>query len=113
MKAQSTIQNLDDEKYFHLLERLFEANVSAASGILYLSEKDLTRMPETFKKNVLAIAKSKGGLVEISAEPQKIESGFILAYGDIEENCTIKSLFMANTDRLKDIANEKLFGALD
>lgn len=112
-KAQSTIRNLDDENYFQLLEKLFEANVSAGKGMIYFGSKDLARMPETFKNNIMSIAERKGGSVEISSEPKNIEDGFILAYGEIEENCTIKALFMANTGRLKDIANKTLFGALD
>lgn len=113
MKAQSTIQNLDDESYFDLLEKLFETNVSTGNGIIFFSGKDLARMPESFKKNIQLIAKNKGGNIEISAESRDIEDGFILVYGEIEENCTIKALFMANADKLKDIANKTLFGALN
>lgn len=112
-QAQNVIQNLDNEKYFTLLEKIFEANAGSGSGIIFFNEKDLLKMPETFKSKIRSIAQNKGGLVEISPQAKNIEDGFILAYGEVEENCTIKALFMTDIDKLKDIANKTLFGELN
>mgnify|MGYP000596436222 CR=1 FL=1 len=46
----------------------------------------------------------------IDKEPANIKDGFVLVYGEIEENCTLKALFDSNIDRIKDIANKQLFG---
>ena len=61
-----------------------------------LSENDIKRMPDTFNSFVsenypeLKIVKSK-----------KIDAGFVIKYGDIEENCTIDALIEENIDRSK------------
>lgn len=108
-KALDKIKNLSDEEYFKLLENILKANVQKAAGSMSLCEKDLNRIPESFKNNINKIAEEAGGKLEISKEPAPIKDGFILVYGDIEENCTLKALFDANMDRLKDIANRELF----
>lgn len=108
-KALSKVRNHPDEDYFNLLESILKANVQKADGIMKLSEKDLKRIPKNFESSVKEIAESKGGKLEISKEPARINDGFILVYGDIEENCTLKALFDVNRDKLKDIANRELF----
>jgi len=55
------------------------------------------------------VAENQGELV-IDKEPANIKDGFVLVYGEIEENCTLKALFDSNIDRIKDIANKQLFG---
>lgn len=112
-KAERKIDALSDAEYFKLLEKIFEANANSGDGIIFLNEKDFGRMPKNFSEKIKSIAKDKGGSVEISRESKNIANGFILAYGEIEENCTMKALFLANIDQLKDIANRTLFGALN
>lgn len=107
--AQERLTNLPVSEYFDFLIKLFEKNVQPQNGIMYFSEKDMNRMPESFKTKIENIADEKGGQITISSDRAGVESGFILAYGEIEENCQIKALFDANTDRLKDIANRQLF----
>lgn len=109
-KAQEKLINLPDAEYFDFLIKLFEKNVQAQNGIMFISEKDIDRMPSDFKEKVKNIAKENGGQITISSERANINNGFVLAYGEIEENCQIKALFDADIDRLKDIANQQLFG---
>lgn len=110
VKAEQTIKNFPVGEYFGFLEKLLEKNIQSGHGIMYLGKKDLERMPENFEEKVQAIAKKKNGTIELCREPKNITDGFILAYGEIEENCTIKSLFHTNLDRMKDIAGKELFG---
>ena len=109
-KAQEKLINLPDAEYFDFLIKLFEKNVQAQNGIMFISEKDIDRMPSDFKEKVKNISKENGGQITISSERANINNGFVLAYGEIEENCQIKALFDADIDRLKDIANQQLFG---
>ena len=44
--------------------------------------------------------------------PDGMDGGFILIYGGIEENCTIKALFDAKRDELSDKVNRQLFTAV-
>lgn len=77
---------------------------------MYMSERDINRMPADFKEKIKKTAEQMGGQMTISSDRESVNNGFILAYGDIEENCQIKALFDADIDRLKDIANQQLFG---
>ena len=54
-------------------------------------------------------AKEKGGSLTLGKEPGKIEDGFLLVYGGVEENCTLKALMDAKKDSLQDKVNEILF----
>ena len=38
-----------------------------------------------------------------------IDAGFVIKYGDIEENCTIDALIEENIDSIKEKAYMKLF----
>ena len=38
-----------------------------------------------------------------------IDNGFILAYGGIEENCTIRAMFHTKQDELSDVVQKILF----
>lgn len=109
-KAKDEICNLETQEYFKFLEKLFQANAEGGVGKIFFSQKDLDRMPVGFEDKLKKIAENKGGSLEISRQAKAINDGFVLAYGDIEENCTIQALFDSDIDRLKDIANKELFG---
>ena len=110
IKAQEKLENLPDAEYFAFLIKLFEKNVQSQKGIMYMSERDINRMPADFKEKIKKTAEQMGGQMTISSDRESVNNGFILAYGDIEENCQIKALFDADIDRLKDIVNQQLFG---
>ena len=58
-------------------------------------------------------AKKKGGSLELTETvPDGMDGGFILTYGGIEENCTIKALFDARREELSDKVNRQLFTAV-
>ena len=104
------IENLDTTEYFDFLEKLFNKNVQSDTGVMYISTRDKTRMPGDFVKKIEKRAKEKNGSITIEDSRDNVENGFVLVYGDIEENCQIKALFNGQLDRLKDIANRELFG---
>ncbi len=45
----------------------------------------------------------------LKKEPKAIPDGFVLVYGGVEENCTLKALFDVKKDQLQDKVNEILF----
>lgn len=108
--AYEKILNLDDEKYFELLEKMLEKHAAAREGRICFSEKDLNRIPEGFSGKIRTIAALRGGSLTISREPVDIDGGFVLVYGGIEENCTIKAVFESKKDELSDQINRLLFG---
>lgn len=109
-KARESIAGLNDEEYFNILEKLLRKNVQQGNGKICFSKKDLDRIPNGFEDRVKEIVAENQGELVIDKEPANIKDGFVLVYGEIEENCTLKALFDSNIDRIKDIANKQLFG---
>lgn len=109
-KARESIAGLNDEEYFNVLEKLLRKNVQQGNGKICFSKKDLDRIPNGFEDRVKEIVAENQGELVIDKEPANIKDGFVLVYGEIEENCTLKALFDSNIDRIKDIANKQLFG---
>ena len=103
-KSVAKLKSLDVKEYFNFLQTLISKYAQNKNGELMLSENDIKRMPDTFNSFVsenypeLKIVKSK-----------KIDAGFVIKYGDIEENCTIDALIEENIDSIKEKAYMKLF----
>ena len=96
-------------EYFAMLLKLAEKYVLPQEGTIYFSKADLARMPESFESDVKKLAEAKGGKLDISGEGRNIENGFVLAYGGIEENCTLKAIFDAKRDEFADKIHHILF----
>ncbi len=108
-EAYVMLKQEDTESYFRTMEKILKTYVLAEPGEIYFSARDLARMPADFEKRIRAAAEEKGGSLVLSREPKAIEDGFILVYGGIEENCTLKALVDAKKDELQDKVNEILF----
>ena len=102
------IGTFDDEQYFDLLLRLCIRNAEKGEGVLYLNARDLAYMPQDFEQSINA-AIYETGAVQVSREPKDIENGFVLVYGDIEVNCTLRAVFDERMDALKDLLHPLLF----
>ena len=109
-KAYETVMNLGVNEYFDMLEKLLENYVLAEAGEICFSKKDLERMPEGFSGKIKTIAAKKGGSLTLSDEARDIDGGFLLIYGGIEENCTIRTVFDSKNEELSDKVNRLLFG---
>lgn len=107
-KAYEKIVGMDTTEYFKLMEKLVAANIQPKAGELRMNQQDLATMPDSFKAYVDSLSDGERSLT-ISSEPIDIENGFILVYGQIEENCTLKALFEAKRESLRDLANKVLF----
>ena len=108
-KALESIEKAPAEEYFDMLLKLIEKSSGKGNGELYMSQADINRLPAGFEASAAKIAAAKGGTLKIAGASQDIKSGFILKYGQIEENCTFKALFEENHDKLQDIVNSILW----
>ena len=99
----------DAKGYFLTMEKILKTYALAEDGEIYFSKEDLARMPAGFEKKIEAAAKEKGGSLVLKKEPKAIADGFVLVYGGIEENCTLRALFDAKRDQLQDQVNAILF----
>lgn len=103
--AHAELLALPDADYEALLLRLAEQQIGAAQGEMHLCEKDLARLSGAFEEK---LAKAAPGAV-LNRTPVKIDGGFILVSGSIEQNCSFASMFAAAHDRLADLAFAGLF----
>ena len=108
-EAYDSLKKEDDKGYFLMMEKILKTYALAEEGEIYFSDKDLARMPADFEKKIKAAAKEKGGSLVLKKEPKAIPDGFVLVYGGVEENCTLRALFDAKKDKLQDKVNAILF----
>lgn len=108
-QSYDKLKTMETGEYFAMLLKLAENYVLSQEGTIYFSQEDLGRMPESFKGDVEKLAKAKGGKLTISGEGRNIENGFVLAYGGIEENCTLRAIFDAKRDEFADKIHHILF----
>ena len=97
------MNNLPEDEYFEAVYSLIvKYSENRKNGVILFNEKDLKRLPNNFEDKL----RSAGCDVTISKDANDaIDSGFILTYGDIEENCT----FGALADEKRDILKEKIY----
>lgn len=109
-KAKETIKNTSEEEYFDIIIKLIVKHSHNKTGEVIFSSKDLDRLPADFEVSInKALEVKEGASLNISKETREIDSGCLLVYGDIEENCSIDALFMASNEELQDGVSEILF----
>ena len=108
-KAYSSVESMEKDEYFGMLLKMLDKYAQPQEGEIFFSPADLAKLPDGFAGKVEEAAKKKGGSLEISKEGRNIENGFILAYGGIEENCTLRAIFDAKREELSDKVHRMLF----
>ena len=104
--AEQEIYALPDDSYFDLILKMVKKYSLAQAGEILFSPKDLARIPTGFDA---ALAKAAAGPLTLSKQTRAIGGGFVLSYGGIEENCSIRALFDAAHEQLQDKVQEILF----
>lgn len=107
-QAYTTICEMDAQAYAAVLKQLVAAHVWPQKGQIIFAEADRKRLPEGFEDEILKIAETAGGSLTVSDEKRNIENGFVLVYGGIEENCTLRSIFDEKKDQLSDLVRSTL-----
>lgn len=103
VQAKETLVNLPEEEYFNILIQMLEHYAKEGQCQLLLSERDLNRVPECF------IQELKKREIVLAKESCKIDGGFVLVYGDVEENCSFEALFSASKEVLQDKIGALIF----
>jgi len=107
--AYESVRSMDKEKYFEMLLKILEKYAQPEAGEIFFSPADTKALPEGYAAKIAECAAAKGGSLTVSEEGRNIENGFVLAYGGIEENCTLKAMFEAKRDELSDKVHQILF----
>jgi len=108
--AYQKVCGMDKESYFGMLEKMIEKYALPQSGEIYFSDSDLGAMPSGFYNRIQAAAEKAGGTLTLSQEGKNIENGFVLVYGGVEQNCTLRAIFDANRDEMQDTVHAILYG---
>lgn len=108
-KVLFKLDSLPPKEYFDLVLRFAERHIRPEKGNISLGKNDLSRITPDFESRLNEIAKIKGGDITLSEKPADIESGFILSYGLISENCSFRSILESEKDSVRDTAASFLF----
>ena len=104
--AHSSLLSLSDDEYFKLIIKMIERYSSGNNGQILFNEKDIGRLPLSFSDKISKVSK---GTLKVGDTPVDIDGGFILSYGNIEENCSFNAIFDGNREVLQDKINKLLF----
>ena len=109
-KARNSLDELPDQEFSRMILQMAKRYAHNKKGSILLSTKDQKRLPQDFDQQLkLALAEKSGAELKVSAQTTDIDGGFLLVYGDIEENCSFDALFFAMKDTLQDKVNSMLF----
>lgn len=109
-QAKDYIVNLSKEEYFDIILKMLKKYCMAKSGQIIFSKYDKERMPDGFQDEINKIVYNiAGASLTISDKTSVIDGGFILDYGDIEQNCSFDALFLDKKDLLQDEVYKLLF----
>lgn len=109
-KARATLSELSDEEYTEIILKLLQRYAHNSTGQILFSEADRKRLPADFESKINSVLSDKPGVaLSLSDRTAKINGGFLLVYGDIEENCSFDALFEAAKEDLQDKVSSFLF----
>ena len=95
----------NSDEYFDMLLKFLETSTENGNGVMYLSKKDLDRLPTDFLEKAKKVSK---GNIEISPEAIEIDGGFIIKYGKIDINCSIDAIFEEKKNKIFDIIKSSI-----
>lgn len=107
-KAKDRIKNLPEGEYFDFLLNICVKNAQAGQGELYFAQSDLDRLPGNFMDR--CNERIADGSLELVSGIGGMDNGFVIKYGNIEQNCSIESIFESKRNLLWDTANSCLIG---
>ncbi|MCD8219340.1 MAG: hypothetical protein LUC50_03050 [Ruminococcus sp.] len=100
--VQEHLASLDDAAYFAYLQRLLACRKPPVPGELLFFAADRARIPQRFRQAV-----KKAGCT-IAEKMVPIDGGFLLRFGEVQENCTFGALLTVRQDRLQDVIRRVL-----
>ncbi|MDO5311286.1 MAG: V-type ATP synthase subunit E family protein [Clostridia bacterium] len=98
--AKNKVKTLKADEYFDFIAAVAVRHCSADEGVLLMRAEDIKAMPSGFLDKINGEIKGGGRFSEIKAAD--IGAGCVISYGDIEENCTVDTLFDDKADEIKD-----------
>ena len=109
-KARNSLASLSDSEYIDIILKMVKKYAHNKEGVILFSLTDKKRLPADISSKLsLALAEKPGASLVVSEAFASIDGGFVLKYGDIEENCSFDALFSSAKEELSDQVNAILF----
>lgn len=109
-KAKESLYQLSEEAYFETIVKMIKKHALDQPGEILFSFADKSRLPAQLELKIKeALSDKKGAELKISDDTRELDGGFVLIYGDIEENCSFDALFFAEKEALQDKVYAVLF----
>lgn len=108
--ARNYLVKLPDSDYLEIILEMVKRHAHKKAGKILFTETDKRRLPQDFNSRLkAALSELPGASLVLAEETASIDGGFLLKYGDIEENCSFDALFDAAKEALQDRVNTLLF----
>jgi len=109
-KAKAKLMELPEKEYFDIILNMIPKHAYEIAGDLIFCETDIKRIPKEFLQRVNStLAQLPGASLNVSEKVAQIDGGFVLKYGDVEENCSFEALLLTDKDALQDKISALLF----
>lgn len=110
-QALEQLKQLPTEQYFEILVSMVRKYAAPLPGEIIFSIEDKKRLPNNFEELIdKVLADKEGATLKISNKNRDINGGFVLSYGEVEENCSFEALLLADRENLIDKVGFTLFG---
>jgi len=110
INARKSLAKLPNYEYTDIIIQMVKKYTHNKAGKLLFSTVDKNRLSVDFDMKLKeALSDKPEASLTVSEENAPIDGGFLLIYGDIEENCTFDALFSALKEELQDKVNSLLF----
>lgn len=107
-KALQKASALPAEEYFAAVIKMAAGAAHAGAGEICFNQRDLGRLPAGFEAKLNKALKT-GASLHVSKKTAEIDSGFLLLYNGIEENCSFDAVLAARHEELQDKVRAILF----
>ncbi|MHB8131122.1 MAG: V-type ATP synthase subunit E [Mobilitalea sp.] len=108
--ARNSLAKLPDSEYTDIILQMVKKYAHNKPGKLLFSAIDKSRLSADFDSKLRqALSDKPTAALTVSEENATLDGGFLLIYGDIEENCSFDALFSAAKENLQDKVNSLLF----
>ena len=108
--ARKRLDGLSNSEYTNVILSMVGKYAHNKKGKILFSSSDRARLTDDFQEKLTStLANKAGAFLEIAKEEPSFTGGFLLVYGDIEENCSFDALFAEEKDILQDKVNSLLF----
>ena len=108
--ARNKLEQLPNSVYTDIILSIIKKYAHNEPGKIIFSDTDRKRLtPDFAERLVQALRDKPGATLSIAEDKLSFEGGFLLVYGDIEENCSFDAMFAEEKDTLQDKVNSLLF----